>query len=125
MTETATEYVQPKFQLHLFSAEISDEQILYQVLKMEDSLMIIINHKYSRCFNDLSMAINSPYDSIPAGTRIIGDFRDETSKAMATRLSDKLGKAVYVSYNVDCDKPIVPLIERQLFQEIKDRPEKF
>lgn len=117
--------VEPKFKLHVFSREIGDKTILYQVVVMKDSLMIFINHKDVRNLNDLSIAMLNRLTNTQVSTKLFGDFVDPTSQALATKVSKKLNKQAFISYNVEADRFLSLTIEKELFVEIKTHPEKF
>ncbi|KAK9687463.1 Proteasome assembly chaperone 4 [Popillia japonica] len=118
-------FVEPQFKVHAFSTQIEDKTIMYQVLVMKDSLMIFINNKSEMSLKDMSIAMISQHCKDPISSKLFGDFMDESSQALATKVSKKLQKPVYVSYNVENDKFTSVLVERQLFKEIKDNPDKF
>ncbi|KAI4467042.1 proteasome assembly chaperone 4 [Holotrichia oblita] len=106
-------------------SQIEDKRIMYQVLVMKDSLMVFINNKSEMSLKDMSIAMIGQHCKDPISSKLFGDFMDESSQALATKLSKKLQKPVYVSYNVENDRLTSVLVERQLFKEIKDNPDKF
>lgn len=116
----------PTFKLHTFATEAANKSVLFQVIKMSDSCIIFINYKDNMTLDDLSLSMfnNKRMDS-PIATQILGNFVEETSKMIALKLSKRLGKTVYVSYNIDFDRITLPLIEARLFKEIKEHPDRF
>ncbi|CAH1117264.1 unnamed protein product [Phaedon cochleariae] len=124
-TNQNVEYVPSKFNIHTFDAEILEHKLLFQVIKMQDSLLFYINDKDQLKFSDISLALKSRYDSSPLGTRLIGDFTDEISKNIAIRLSKKTDKAVFLSFNVDHDGRFSPLVEKRIYEEMKNYPVMF
>ncbi|KAF2905367.1 hypothetical protein ILUMI_00816 [Ignelater luminosus] len=113
------------FKLHVFTAEIVDRKIIFQVIKMLESVFISINYSNGLYFNDLSLAMLNRYDKVPMTTQLLGDFSESSSKNMAMRVSKKLGKNVYVSCNIDNDRMSLPFVEKRLYEEIKNDPKKF
>ncbi|EFA06556.1 Proteasome assembly chaperone 4-like Protein [Tribolium castaneum] len=120
------EYISPTFALHKFNGVVSERKIIYQVLKMVDSLLIFINDKDNMQLSSMFMALPNRYDNLPVGTRLFGDFmEEETSKGIALRITKKLNKTVFVSCNIETDRTMLPLIEKRIYEEIKERPEVF
>ncbi|PSN35860.1 hypothetical protein C0J52_11644 [Blattella germanica] len=119
------EYIKPNFEIYNFGAEVAESPVCFQIMKMEKSLFIWIGSPTEPSFEDLSMAINTRYDSLPLGTRLMGANVDMTSSNLASRLSKKLNQAVFVSYNFSSDRLYLPTIEKRLQEEIKAHPEKF
>ncbi|XP_047343747.1 proteasome assembly chaperone 4-like isoform X2 [Vespa velutina] len=65
----------------------------------------------------------SNYESVPIATKIMGAVADETSTNIAKRLTKKLGKPVYVSFNLQADRILLPQIEQRIHQEFKTNEE--
>lgn len=119
------EYTQSNFILHNFWAEFNNDSIVFQTVKMLDSLYIWIGYSNQKNFNDLSVAMDNKYGSVPVSTRLIGDTTEETSKNIAIKLSKKLKKVVYVSLNVADDRLTLPVIDKRIQEEIGKFPEYF
>ncbi|KAJ8931171.1 hypothetical protein NQ314_015946 [Rhamnusium bicolor] len=119
------EYTATRFNVHKFMEEITEKKIIFQVIKMLDSLFIYINDKDQPYFNDLSLAMKNRYDNSAIGTSLIGNFTEDISKTVACRISKKVNKSVYLSYNIEQDRLLIPLIEKRLYEEIKTNPNKF
>lgn len=120
------EYIASKFIVHKFSELISERKILYQVIKMTDSLIIFINDKDNMQLSNIFVSLISQYDDLPIGTKILGNFTEEAvSKNMAQRMSKKLKKTVYVSCNLEEDSRLLPLVEKRIYEEIKLHEDKF
>lgn len=120
------EYITPSFKIHRFGSEISERKVVYQVLKMTDSVMIFINEKGSMHLNSLYLAMFSPYDKKPIATRLFGDiFGEPVGNGMACRLSKRLEKPVYISCQLDDAQNLWPLIERRIYEEIRESPDHF
>lgn len=119
-------FIEPSFKLHTFSTEVLDKKVLFQVIRMLDSLMIFINLKEKMVLYDLSLGMfNTRKMQAPIATKIIGNLVEDTSKNMALKFARKLGKSVYISLNVDNDRLMLPAIEKRLCEEIKNKPDKF
>lgn len=119
------EFVKSQFVIHKFTEEITEKKIIFQVIKMLDSLFIYINDKDQLQFYDLSLAMVNRYDSSAAGTTLLGNFSEDISKNIACRISKNVNKAVYLSCNVHPDRLLIPLIEKRLYEEIKLNPDNF
>ncbi|KAI4467024.1 proteasome assembly chaperone 4 [Holotrichia oblita] len=68
-------------------SQIEDKRIMYQVLVMTDSLMIFINNKSEMSLKDMSIAMIGQHCKDPISSKLFGDFMDESSQALATKLS--------------------------------------
>lgn len=119
------QYVSPTFKVHVFRATFMDKTILFQVVKMDESVLVFVNFIDLMRLTDMSLAMRSPYEKQPIGTQLLGDRPENVSKNIATRLCKKLNKSAYVSWNVDCEKQTLPLIEQRLYEEIKSFPDCF
>lgn len=123
--DTTIEYTVSKFTFHSFKDQILDKKLIFQVVGMQDSLLVYINDKDDSNFSDLSLALINRHDRTPIGTRLIGNGTEEYSKSIATRFSKKTGKVVYFSCNVTQDKMLIPLVEKRIIEEMKKHPDKF
>lgn len=119
------EFVKSQFIVHKFMEEIAEKKIIFQVIKMIDSVFIYINDKDRLQFCDLSFAMINRYENSPTGTTLLGNSSEDISKNVTCRLSKKIKKAVYLSCNVEPDRLLIPLIEKRLYEEIKTNPDKF
>ncbi|KAK9884072.1 hypothetical protein WA026_005011 [Henosepilachna vigintioctopunctata] len=117
--------MESSFKVHVFTEEIHDKKIIFQVLKMLDSCMIFINDKEDLKFNDLTLALQSRFEQEPLCTRLIGHTAENTSINLSNKLKKKLNKTVYVSLNIDEDRLLVPAVEKRLNAEIKSNPDNF
>lgn len=127
--DSAIKFVPSAFKLHVFSTEFSEKKIIFEVIKMMDSCIIFINYRDNPTFSDLSIGMftekNKVANTNVIGTKIIGDFTDDTSKSMAIKLAKRLKKVVYLSCNVSLDRLLQPVIERRICDEIKVNPDRF
>lgn len=112
-----------KFTTHLFTAEVAGQKLNYRVLKMENSLFIYIGKKDEEVLNGLALALTLPQQSGESVTTSI--LESPESQDIAQKLSMRLTKPVFVSYNANVDRLMFPLVEKHLIQEIKERPECF
>lgn len=112
-----------KFTSHLFKGEVAGETINYRILKMESSLFIYIGKKSEETLDGLALAITLPHiDEKPVATSIT---ESPESQDLAQKLSTRLGKPIFVSYNANVDRMMFPLVEKLLIQEIKEKPDYF
>lgn len=107
------------FMFHEFVTKITDVNIACQIIKMEDSLFLWVGDCNNPNMDDLSFALVSNSDKRPIATKIMGTVADATSTNMARRLTMKLGKPVYVSFNITADNITLPGIERRIQEEFK------
>jgi hypothetical protein len=119
------EYMKSNFEIHNFVTEIAETPVCFQLLKMESSLFIWIGSGTDPTFSDLGMALNSSYDRLPLSTRLMGPNADMMSLNLASRLSKKFERAVFVSYNLPSDRLILRAVEKRLQEEVAAYPEKF
>lgn len=119
------QYIQSSFRLHVFKTCLTEKTIVYQVIKMADSVFICINYEDNLTMTDMSLAMQNPYEKLPIATQLLGDSPESVSKNMAAKLSRKFNKCVYISFNVECDKRTLPFVEKRLFDEIKSVPDCF
>jgi len=104
---------------HNFSIKTGDTTVSCEVIVLEDSLYIWIGDSANRNMDDLSFALMVKSDKQPVATKIMGSAADLTSTNMASRLSMKLGKPVYVSFNVKTDNIMLPTIEKGIHEEFQ------
>ncbi|EFN83492.1 Proteasome assembly chaperone 4 [Harpegnathos saltator] len=86
---------------------------------MENCLYLWIGDCNNPTMEDLSFALASNFQRQPIATKIMGAVADATSTNMAKRLSMKLGRPVYVSFNITADNITLPGIERKIQEEFK------
>lgn len=118
-------FVESKLGLHTFESEIMERKILFQIVKMQDSLLIYVNHKDNTCFSDLSLAIKERFGNKVIGTKIVGNLSENSANEISCRIALKTGKTVFLSCNVDIDARFIPLLEKRLYDEMKAYPDKF
>ena len=111
------------FASHLFTGEVAGQIVNYRILRMEDSVFIYIGKKDEEVFDGLAVGLLSPYQNREAVTTSI--LESTESFDIAQKLAVRLNKPVFVSCNINVDRLIAPVIETQLIQEIKERPEYF
>lgn len=111
------------FKFHDFVATVGEQTIACHIIKMEDCLYLWVGDVNENAMNDLSFAIVSPYENQPLVTKIMGPIANEASSNLAKRLSKKLSKPVYISFNVEANNLSLPAIERRLRDEFNSHPE--
>lgn len=118
-------YVDSSIKLHTFSTTISQRSVKFELFKFKDSSFLWIGDKRDRSFSDLSFAIASKFSLDPTSTRIMGQPTDLTSNNIAMKLSKKLKKPVYVSFNLVDDRLTVPVVNKRISEEIQANPDYF
>ncbi|EFN69599.1 Proteasome assembly chaperone 4, partial [Camponotus floridanus] len=104
---------------HKFDARVGDVTINCEIMKMKDSLYLWIGDYTNPTMEDLSFSFTSNIGTQPIATKIMGAIADATSTNMAKRLSIKIGKPVYVSFNVTADNMLLLGIEKRIQEEFK------
>ncbi|XP_076653428.1 proteasome assembly chaperone 4 [Halictus rubicundus] len=112
------------FKFHDFMIDIGTTYACHTI-KMDNCLYLWVGNPRKQIMNDLSFAIVSPFAKEPLTTKIMGPISDETSSNFAKRLSKKLSKPVYVSFNVEVDNPSMRALEMKLKDELAAHPEAF
>ena len=124
--ETAEiEYVPANLQSHVFVRTLCEQKVVYQTLRMAKSVFVWIGFSSDPTFSDISMAMKTPYSPSPLVTQVMGMQADTASCSLAARLSKRLDKPVYVSFNLPSDSLTLNAVEAQISEEIKNFPEKF
>ncbi|GLV38691.1 hypothetical protein CBL_05690 [Carabus blaptoides fortunei] len=119
------EYCKSNFKLHTFFGELSSDMVMFQVIKMFDSVYIWIGLNNQPTLQDLSMAMYNQHGQVPVSTVLLGDSVEETSKNISTKLCKKLNKVVCVSLNVEDNRFNIESIEKRIQKEIVEFPEYF
>lgn len=121
------QYTDSSFICHQFNHSVFNSEMKFEILKMKDTTFIWIGDTASPKLSDLSLGIQNPNSPNPIATKIMGTASaDTTSLGLAERLSKKLKKPVYVSFNVSViNNNVLENIERRLVEEIEINPEKF
>ncbi|KAF4521886.1 hypothetical protein B566_EDAN008389 [Ephemera danica] len=111
--------------LHQFTAELMTVPVFFEALKLKDSLFLWIGSE-TRTFSDLGIAMPIAPNDVTT-TRLLGSVHLQTpSDLMARRLSTKLNKPVYLSYNIKMDDSVLmKTIEKKIHEEIVAKPECF
>ncbi|XP_070166110.1 proteasome assembly chaperone 4 [Polyergus mexicanus] len=113
------ELLQCGIKFHKFVAKVGDITINCEIMKMKDSLYLWIGDCTNSTMEDLSFSFTSDFEKHPIATKIMGAVADATSTNIAKRLSIKLGKPVYVSFNVTVDNMLLLGIEKRIQEEFK------
>ena len=117
--EVATiEYCESTIHSHGFQFKVCDKSVIVKALKLEKSLFLWIGSTSQPVLDDLALSMSTPYGHDPLQTNLMGDVLNMTSANLASRLSKKLNKPVYVGFNLDCDKMSLPAIEIKIVVNI-------
>lgn len=111
------------FKFHKFVDQVGEVSISCHIIKMEDCLYLWVGDATNSVMNDLTFAMQSKYESVPIATKIMGSVGDEISLNIAKRLTKKLGKPVYISFNLQTDRMLLPKIEQRIQEEFKTNEE--
>lgn len=95
------------------------------MVKIQDSLLVFVNDKDQMDCNNLALAMLSRFSDVPSCTTLMGNIMEQCGSNIARRLSKKLNKAVFLSFNLAEDRLLVPLVEKRLLEEIQRHPENF
>jgi len=107
-----------------FSDSLSNINVSFQVLKLKNSVFVWIGNAEEKRMDDLSLAILVPPAEITS-TRLMGNILTPTP-LLTKRLSKKLGKPVYLSYNLpQSDNMLLEVVNKRLNKEIENFPDKF
>jgi hypothetical protein len=111
--------------MHTFSEELSSVNVSFEVLKLENSLFIWIGDE-NRSFSDMSVIMNLPPNEVTT-SRLLGSVHMTTSSdLMGKRISLKLEKPVYLSYNLPMeDNILMKAVEKKIQSEITSNPDNF
>lgn len=104
---------------HKFNAKIGDVTINFEIIMMQDSLYLWIGDYTNPTIEDLSISFILNTGTRPIVTKLMGSIENSTSSNMARRLSVKLGKPVYVSFNVTADNMLLLGIEKRIQEEFQ------
>ncbi|KAK6185418.1 hypothetical protein SNE40_007660 [Patella caerulea] len=110
--------------IHNFSEKIMDIQVNYQVLKMEDSFHIWIGNEAEMGNMSLAMMPSSE-KSLATSVHLLGDSSNNLVCGIAEKLAKKSGKQVFVSSGLTYDQLLTPLVEKRIFEELRNQPDKF
>ncbi|XP_054713389.1 proteasome assembly chaperone 4-like [Uloborus diversus] len=109
---------------HLFQDVLLDVPVTFYVIRMKDCLFLWIGDQGK--FESLAVAIKTPYNSSPLCTSIMGYSADDHSSALAAKLSTRIGKQVFASYNLsNSSGSLVILVCERIFREYLGHPEHF
>ncbi|CAL8139754.1 unnamed protein product [Orchesella dallaii] len=115
--------------LHQFGTRVLDTTYWMQVTNFGNSIYLWIGDRGGK-MDDLAISSVTPYDKkgMPTTTKIIGSSGDNVSESFASKLTKRLKKPVYVSFNVDLGTmytTILQDIEQRLYEEITLCRDKF
>lgn len=114
-----------RLSVHSFSESLMDKEVFFHVTKMKDCFMLWIGNKPAS-MNNLAVAIDTKFDSVPSSSLLMGDVSDLQPTALAQKLAKSTGKQVFVSCSLPVvDQLMVSLVEKRLTEEMKANPDKF
>lgn len=116
--DSSIKFVPSRTKVYQFTETIIDTKVLFQIIKLKDSLVIYINDVSVPYCNNLTMATISRISNSPSATLLLGAVVNQGAVGMASRLTKKLNKTVFVSLNVEDTRFTTPLIEKKLGEEI-------
>lgn len=112
--------------IHQFYGRIQDKNVHFQAIRLRDQLVLWIGLEGEPTFNDLSLAMKTNYEKFPTSVKILGDTSTLTSSNLASRLSKRCQKPVFVSFNIpESSQEMFMKIEEKLIEEITVTPECF
>lgn len=112
--------------IHQFSGKVLDKNVCFQALKLTDQLLLWIGMESDPSFKDFAVAMSTPYEKSPTTIKILGDPSSLTSSTLASRLSKRCKKPVFVSFNIsETNQELFTKIEERLLEEIIISPELF
>ncbi|XP_067651924.1 proteasome assembly chaperone 4-like [Haliotis asinina] len=123
MAESDIKTGPPSVTVHTFTEHIMDTAVFYQVIKMSDSFHLWVGAKPS--LENMTLAMNTRFETQPLASHLFGDSSNSTAMSLAQRLAKKTGKQVFVSCNIGYDQLAMPVVEKRIIEEMKQRPEMF
>lgn len=109
---------------YTFSEKIRETSVTFYIIKMKNCIFVWIGD--SPVFENLAVAMNIKYSSMPVSSSIMGQSSDDNSGSLAARLSKKIGKQVFASFNLsNPDNNVLLAVSKRLMEEVTKHPEKF
>lgn len=112
------ELLPSNFKFHEFVVQVADTSISGHIIGAEDSYYVWVADTASYTMNDLSLAFLAKCNK-PVGTKIMGPVSDTTSLHLAERLVKKLGKPIYISFNIKLDNRSLLEVEKKILEEFQ------
>lgn len=113
------------FKFASFDSELCELPLRCSVVGMDRSLYVWLGKAGDERMGDLALAMKLPTAGSADRTvasRVIGAMEDEVSLGMARRLSQRLGIAVWLSYNLEPARmELVAAVEKWLKTELEKR----
>lgn len=102
------------------------QSVCFQALSLKNQLFLWIGLESELVFKELSMAIGTLYEKSPTPVKLMGNMSSMISSNLASRLSKKMNKPVFVSFNIPEDnQELLAKIEEKLLEEINVAPHLF
>ena len=115
----------PGITIHTFTEPFQPDPVHYYVLRMRDSLLLWIGVGPRPALGDLAVAMSTGTGE-PIATKLLGNHSCVVSMAMASRLTRRLGKQVFLSCNLPMENVgLHAQVEKRLLDEITAKPEVF
>ncbi|XP_015122850.1 proteasome assembly chaperone 4 [Diachasma alloeum] len=113
------ELLESNFMFYDFTADVGEVSYTCQIMKMEESFYVYVGKAGDESMNDLTYSFLSAYDNLPVATRLLGAVGNPLSAPLASKLTKLSGKSVYVSFNLDIHRRMMPCIEKRIAEEFK------
>ncbi|XP_017784015.1 PREDICTED: uncharacterized protein LOC108567832 [Nicrophorus vespilloides] len=119
------ETLKSNFEVYSFSSKTHEKEYSFDVLKMLDSVMIVVTSGQLKDFTQLAMGVMNPIGGKHITTNIMGSFDNDFLASIVSMLSKKLKKTVYLSLNQPINHMEVPVLTKLIVNEIEKSPECF
>lgn len=119
------EMAESNLKTHSFTEKIGTILVSFSVLKLKDSLFVWVGSSDEPKLMNMCVAMKSSYESLPLTSQILGPHSDDLSSGLASQLSRRLNKPVFVSVNLQIDRFLFPEVTKRLKEEIKINAEYF
>lgn len=108
---------------HSFKDSILGQSRSFYFVFMSDSFLVWIGNSAHPNFSQLSVALLHSLSNKAVASNLFGNWGDQTSTSLASKLSQRTKKQVFVSYNLGSDDlNLSSLVERRIVQEITTHP---
>mmetsp|Transcript_47732 Transcript_47732/g.91236 ORF Transcript_47732/g.91236 Transcript_47732/m.91236 type:complete len:139 (+) Transcript_47732:168-584(+) len=111
MEDGAGTTVAPTLQLQQWTDTSTDTPLHFQVLHLEDQLLVWIGAGHNASLDNLHMALQTRQEKLPSTTTLFGDRGvNGDSSALAQRLAMRSGKAVALSCSLPPGAPLLQVV---------------
>lgn len=119
------EMVESNLKTHSFTDKIGTTLASFGVLKLKDSLFVWVGSCDEPKLMNMCVAMKSSYETLPLTSQILGPHSDDLSSSLASQLTKRLNKPVFVSVNLQIDRFLFPEVTKRLKEEINNNSEYF